>query len=242
MNFEINFFFVLFVLLLIYLVMIAPISGYLEHNKLKREESRGTNKKLKAYQSTIIWSWIPVILILLLLLFSDVTFSNIGFRWINIYTSTLNKWIVIPFIALCLIYLFYNVYSIIILKFNKNARLEASKKLPEYAKTLFPITRLEKKTWIFVALTAGITEEIIYRGYLFFAFSFIFPSLSLFYVLLISTFIFGIGHIYQGKEVVKPTILGLVFGFAYIIFDSIIPIIVLHSVQDLVVTNLIDEE
>jgi Ca2+/Na+ antiporter len=68
-----------------------------------------------------------------------------------------------PFIALCLIYLFYNVYLIIILKINKKARLEASMKLPEYAKTLFPITRLEKKTWIFVALTAGITEEIVYQ-------------------------------------------------------------------------------
>jgi uncharacterized protein len=147
-----------------------------------------------------------------------------------------------PFIALCLIYLFYNVYLIIILKINKKARLEASMKLPEYAKTLFPITRLEKKTWIFVALTAGITEEIVYRGFLFFAFALIFPSLSIFHVLLISTFIFGIGHIYQGKEVIKPAVLGLLFGFSYIIFDSIIPIIVLHSIQDLVVTNLIDEE
>ena len=242
MNFEINFFFVIFVLLMIYLAVIAPVSGYLEHNKLKRLESHGTNKKLKGYQSTIIWSWLPVVLILLLLLFSDITLSNIGFRWININTSALNKWIVIPFIALCLIYLFYNVYSIIILKINKKARLEASKNLPEYAKTLLPITRLEKKTWVFVALTAGITEEIVYRGYLFFAFALIFPSLSIFHVLIISTFIFGIGHIYQGKEVVKSTILGLVFGFSYIIFDSIIPIIVLHSVQDLVVTNLIDEE
>lgn len=242
MNFEINFFFVLFVLLMLYLAVIAPVSGYLEQNKLKRIVSHSTNQKVKGYQSTIFWSWIPVMLILLLLLFSDITLGNIGFRWININTSALNKWIVIPFIVLCVIYLFYNVYLIIMLKNNKKARLEASKNLPEYAKTLFPITRLEKKTWIYVALTAGITEEIVYRGYLFFAFALIFPSLSIFHVLLISTFIFGIGHIYQGKEVFKSTILGLVFGFSYIIFDSIIPIIVLHSVQDLVVTNLIDEE
>jgi uncharacterized membrane protein len=99
MNFEINFFFVFFVLLMLYLAVIAPISGYLEHNKLKRIVSQGTNKKLKEYHSTIIWSWIPVMLILLLLLFSDLTLSNIGFRWININNSSLNKWIVIPFIC-----------------------------------------------------------------------------------------------------------------------------------------------
>lgn len=242
MNIEINFFFVLFVLLMFNLVVIAPISGYFEHNKFKRIASVGANKKLKIYQHTIIWSWIPVVLILLLLPFSDVTLSNIGFRWININNSALSKWIVIPFIALCLIYLFYNVYSIILLNINKKARLEASKKIPEYAKLYLPITRHEKKTWIYVALTAGITEEIVYRGYLFFAFTLLFPSLSIFHILLITTFLFGIGHIYQGKEAVKAAILGLIFGFTYIIFDSIIPIIVLHAVQDLVVTFLIDEE
>lgn len=242
MSFEISFFFVFFVVLIFYLSVIAPVSGYIEHKKLKQSLSNGLNKKLSEYHHTIIWSWIPVVLIFVLLPLSNVTLSDIGFRWININTSALSKWIVIPFIALCLIYLLYNIYSIVILKISKKARTEASKKLPVHIKLFLPITRQEKKTWVYVALTAGITEEIVYRGYLFFALGFLFPSLSIFHILLISTFLFGIGHIYQGKEVIKPTILGLLFGFSYIIFDSIIPIIVLHIVQDLVVTDLVDEE
>lgn len=240
MNFELNLFSVFFVILMIYLTVAAPVSGYFELKKLKKFESSSENKKLKEYRHIIIWSWIPVILIFLQIPLSDMTPGNLGFRWITINPNAFSNWIVIPFIVVCLIYFLYNVYLIINLKTDEKVRAEASKKLPDDVMLLLPVTKREKKTWVYVALTAGITEEIVYRGYLFFALEFLFPSLSIFYTLLISTVLFGIGHLYQGKEAVKPVILGLLFGFSYIIFDSIIPVMLLHITQDLVVTDLID--
>lgn len=241
MNFEINSFSVVFIVLILYLLVIVPVSGYIEYKKLNQNKSDEPDRKLREYRHTIIWSWIPVVLIVILLPSTNETLSNIGFRWININASGFSKWVVIPFLVLCLVYLLYNIYSIIVLNISKEARAQASKNIPEQIKTFLPKTKEEKKAWVFVALSAGFTEEIVYRGYFFFAFGLLFPTLSIFYILLISTVLFGIGHIYQGKEVIKPTILGLIFGFSFIIFDSIIPVIVMHIVQDLVITNLVDE-
>jgi membrane protease YdiL (CAAX protease family) len=242
MNFEVSFFFVVFVVLLFYLAVIAPVTGYIEHKKLKQSLVDGLNKKLSVYRQTILWSWIPVLIIVFLIPFSQLTINNLGFRWIDLTASTLSYWIVITGVTLFSLYLLYNIYSIILLKTSKKARLEASKNLPEYVKSLLPITSQEKKTWVYVAFSAGITEEIVYRGYLFFALGFLFPSLSIFHILLISTLLFGLGHVYQGREMVKPTILGLFFGFSYILFDSLFPIIILHVAQDLVVTDLIEKK
>ncbi len=242
MNFEIGFFPVVFVVLILYLAVVAPVAGYIEHKKLKQNLADGLNKKLSVYRHTILWSWIPVMVIILLIPFSELTLYGLGFRWINLKASSLSYWIVIPTITLFFLYLLYNVYSIILLKTNQKARFEASQNLPEYVKALLPITNQEKRTWVYVAFSAGITEEIVYRGYLFFALGVLFPSLSVFLILLISTFLFGLGHVYQGKEMVKPTVLGLFFGFSYILFDSLIPIIILHVAQDLVVTYLLEKE
>lgn len=67
-----------------------------------------------------------------------------------------------------------------------------------------------------------------------------FPSLSIVYILFITTIIFGIGHAYQGKEVIRSTIIGLFMGIFYIVFDSIIPIAILHIAQDLIVRDILE--
>ena len=105
-----------------------------------------------------------------------------------------------------------------------------------------PITKKEKQVWSMLSVSAGITEEIVYRGYLFYALPVIFPSLSLLHILLLSTAIFGMGHIYLGKEAIRATLLGLMFGVFYIVFDSVIPLIIVHIAQDLVMRDLLEEE
>lgn len=242
MRTEINIFTITFIILLIFIGVCSPILGYVEYRKLKKEVAESGNRKLKYYYDQIIWSWIPVIIILLLLPLSDMSLGDIGIRQIDIHVSSFSNWIIYPSIMLFLLYFLYNVYCIIVLKFSRITRIKSSERLPKGYSTFFPVTKREKKVWDVVAISAGITEELIYRGYLFCALLLIFPNLPVFVVLLFSTFIFGLGHIYQGKEVIKPTILGLIFGYYYIVFNSVLPIIMIHIAQDLVVRDLLDEE
>jgi membrane protease YdiL (CAAX protease family) len=242
MNLEINSFLVIFIIMMISLSIVYPISGYIQQKKLKKRISDGGYNKIKWYRDTIIWSWIPVLLILLLIPLSNMTLGNIGIKWINIGTLLLNNWIKYSLVGLYFIYFSYNVYSIIVLKYSKKSRSIAAASIPDNFRIFFPITKREKRTWDFVAISAGITEEIIYRGYLFYALGIIFPNISLILILLISTIAFGIGHIYQGKEAIRPTLIGFIFGIFYIVFNSIIPIIIIHIAQDFVVRYILDEE
>ena len=242
MNLEINSFLVIFIILIISLSIIYPISGYIQQKKLKKSISDGGYNKIKWYRETIIWSWIPVLIIVLLFPLSNMTLKNIGVKWIYIGASSLNNWIKYLLIGLYFLYLLYNIYSIIILKYNKKSRSITAATIPNDFRLFFPITSKEKSIWDFVAISAGITEEIIYRGYLFYALGIIFPHISIILILLITTIIFGIGHIYQGKEAIKSTLIGFILGIFYIVFNSIIPLIIIHIAQDLVVRDILDEE
>lgn len=233
---------VIFILMIIILTLYYPISGYFQQKKLTEKAKEGINIKIIWYRDTIIWAWVPVAFILLLIPFSSMHFEDMGFKMIDLRASSSSNWIVFPVIGLYIIYLLYNIYSILILKYSKESRVKSAEQIPDDFRYFLPVTKEEKKTWILVAISAGITEELIYRAYLFYALGLFFPDLSLMMILLISTILFGIGHIYQGTEVIKPVLIGLFLGLFYIIFDSIIPVMIIHILQDLVVKYLLEPE
>lgn len=242
MNTEINFFLITFIILLIILMVYFPISGYVEVKKLKKEIAEGDNsKRIKFYYSTIFWLWLPTALVFLALIISKINIENIGIKWIDTTTFSVPKWFISSSIGFYIIHLFFNVYSIITFKFNKKSREKAAKSVPEDFKWIFPVTRKEKKVWTFTSITAGITEEIIYRGYFFYTLKSIFPGLSIIHLLIITTLIFGIGHIYLGKDAIKSTLLGLIFGIYYTVFGSIIPVIIIHVTQDIVLRDIFED-
>ena len=242
MNIEFDFFLIIFIILIVILTIYYPISDHYEIKKLKKSIADGDNsKKIKFYRYTIFWLWIPVILIFLLLVISGISVDSIGIKWIQIDTSSLSTWVIYPAIGFYVFFLLYNIYSIIIFKSNKESRAKAAKSIPDDLKWIFPITQREKRVWTLVSISAGLTEEIMYRGYFFYALAIFFPNLSLLYILLITTLIFGIGHIYLGKEVIKSTLLGLIFGIYYIVFASVIPVIIIHIAQDLVIRDILEE-
>lgn len=117
-----------------------------------------------------------------LLPISCISLDSIGIKWIQIETASLSTWVIYPTIGFYIFYLLYNIYSILIFKYNKESRAKAAKSIPDDFKWFFPITQKEKRAWNIVSISAGTTEEIVYRGYLFYAFAIFFPNLSLIYI------------------------------------------------------------
>ncbi|NAS14090.1 CPBP family intramembrane glutamic endopeptidase [Poritiphilus flavus] len=240
---KVDFFAIVFIFLILILTVYFPISGYRGMKRLKSQLTAGNHEeKARFYHRTIAGSWVPVILVLLLIPISNVNPGDLGLKWIQIDTTSVSKWIVYPLIGFFLLYLIYLLYSLFVIKYDKKNREKVAKTIPEDTRFLLPVTPKEKQLWTRVSISAGITEEIVYRGYLFFALAVVFPSLSIIHILLITTLIFGMGHIYLGKDAIKSTFLGLLFGVFYILFDSVIPVIILHIVQDLVVRDIFQEE
>ena len=85
---------------------------------------------------------------------------------------------------------------------------------------------------IFGCLTAGVVEELIYRGYLM-------PRLEILFkhswvVIVLSSLIFGIAHVSNLSliGVVVPTLIGLIFSYHYYKYRNIVVLIIVHFLID----------
>jgi uncharacterized protein len=85
---------------------------------------------------------------------------------------------------------------------------------PDSAKSisdLLPQRTVEIVLWIALSISAGICEEIVFRGY--FQMQFAAYSNSMIAAVLLQGALFGVGHSYQGlKQVVIISVLGMFYG------------------------------
>jgi len=102
---------------------------------------------------------------------------------------------------------------------------------------LLPHTRKELRTFYAVSITAGICEEIIYRGFMIaylMAFGMPFWAAGL-----VSSVAFGFAHAYQGPTgIVKTATVGATMALLYGLTGSLWAPIVAHAVMDLAAGRL----
>jgi hypothetical protein len=104
-------------------------------------------------------------------------------------------------------------------------------KISEGVKQLLPHTAPEIAVYLFVALTAGICEETIFRGYLQRQFTAITKSAAA--GALIQGIVFGLAHAYQGwKMILIIAVYGCIFGALVLWRRSLRPGIIAHFLQD----------
>jgi membrane protease YdiL (CAAX protease family) len=117
-------------------------------------------------------------------------------------------------------------------KLKKKASQERLNNSLDRVRRMLPKTPTERAVWIVVSITAGVCEEILYRGWLLSLFAATLGSVWL--GLLISSIIFGFAHTYQGRNGILGTgVLGAIFGLLFIFSGSLIPGQVLHVAMDL---------
>ena len=98
---------------------------------------------------------------------------------------------------------------------------------------LLPRTASERWTFVAVALSAGIAEELLWRGFLW---HFVGARLPVVFPLqcLIVALVFGLGHLYQGvKGVLLTAMLGAGLLLLYLATGSLLAPIALHALIDL---------
>ena len=81
-----------------------------------------------------------------------------------------------------------------------------------------------------VSVTAGIVEEVIYRGFLFW---YLLQFMPLWAAVAVSAVIFALGHSYQGVSgMLRVFVVGLFAGGLYALSDSIWLVMVGHALLD----------
>jgi len=97
--------------------------------------------------------------------------------------------------------------------------------LPQSTKELIPFLAL--------AFTAGLCEEFLYRGFAMAVISR--TGLPAGVVILLSSILFGLAHLYQGRAgFVSTMVLGILFGISRAALGSLVPVIVWHVGVDVV--------
>lgn len=96
---------------------------------------------------------------------------------------------------------------------------------------MLPRSMEEKRIFHFVALTAGVCEELLYRGYLIWYLS---RWIDVVPAVIVSSVIFGIGHSYQGvKGIITTTLVGGVMALIYLTAGSLWPAMAVHAIIDM---------
>jgi membrane protease YdiL (CAAX protease family) len=99
---------------------------------------------------------------------------------------------------------------------------------------LVPRTGSERRWFAGVAVTAGIAEEIAYRALPIIVAGALWPGVSPWWFVAVSSVVFGLAHLYQGLGgVVAVTVLGGAFGAIYVATGSLVIGMALHTAIDL---------
>ncbi len=113
----------------------------------------------------------------------------------------------------------------------KPERIERLRERLASSSPLLPHTSAERVAFSLVSITAGICEEFVFRGFLLWYFAVWTGPVP---AALISSAIFGLGHIYLGlKHVPQTALVGLIFAAIVLATGSLWPAIVIHAVVDL---------
>jgi membrane protease YdiL (CAAX protease family) len=119
---------------------------------------------------------------------------------------------------------------------NQALRLRIAKAMQSLRFAL-PVTGRERHWWILASLSAGVCEEILYRGFVTHYFSGSLNATLAFGTvgaLLVSSLFFGFAHAYQGVNgIVRTTLGGLMLGSIAILSGGLLLPILLHILFDL---------
>jgi len=111
--------------------------------------------------------------------------------------------------------------------------LERRGPMQAVAERILPQSTVELLPYLALAITAGLCEEFLYRGFSMAVLSRL--GLQAWAVVLLSSILFGLAHSYQGRGGVVVTLLiGLALGASRIAYGSLVPAIFWHTALDVV--------
>jgi membrane protease YdiL (CAAX protease family) len=210
-------------ILLSILILVLPIYGAWEHGRLQqRLEMGNANARIKDYIITMIIEWALAIIVLAWWLYKRRTLSDLG---LGLETDL--GWKIGSAVALVACGL-YVAQTILVL--GNRQKLEQTRKQLEPLRALLPQDRREMRTFLALSITAGVCEELLYRGFLF---AFLYSLFGAWPAVVLSAIAFGFGHAYQGVTgILKTGGAGLVMAGLFLLSGSLWVLMLLHAVVD----------
>ncbi len=210
-------------LLVAYMVLVMPWIGRYKYRKLQqRLATGGAGARVHFYRLTVVQQWALVVAILLFARLASLPWRAFGLAQPASWPVTRD--LLVTFAVAIAI-------SIILFRCTGDRFL---RRLLKMAGALIPEKTEERFWFAAVSIGAGVTEEFLFRGFLFWYLGFFFPQLTLVQLIVISSALFGFCHIYQGGlGIVATGVLGAVFMWMYVSTESLALPMAIHALIDL---------
>jgi uncharacterized protein len=211
---------------LIFLVLgvVVPWRGRIRLRELLAKPTVGARERISLYFSTMAFQWIA----------AGVAAWRAwvhGFRPGELGLALSTRWWLVGIVTVS------GTAAIATLQWLNLRRMGRTARTPEVlriiAERVLPQSTGELAPFLGLAITAGICEEFLYRGFAVAAFSR--AGLPSWVVVAVTSALFGLAHLYQGRGGLLGTaLLGVLFGSARIAYDSLIPVILWHIAVDVI--------
>jgi membrane protease YdiL (CAAX protease family) len=206
------------------LAVVIPWRGRLRLRRLLALDRVGSKQKITLYLTTIAFQWIMASLVAWRALARGLTPAELGL-------APGDSWsIVFPSLSGALV-----LGGLHWLNLRRVGQMEgpAPALMKSIASKVLPDSVMEFLPYFALAVTAGVCEEFVYRGFAMAALAK--AGLPTWLVVLLTAFLFGLAHTYQGKSGIAGTsLMGLVFGGFRILSLSLVPLAVWHATVDIV--------
>jgi membrane protease YdiL (CAAX protease family) len=218
-----------FLLILLFLGIVIPWRGAVRMKRLMTKAGLSTADRLSLYGSTIFFQWLLVAIVTYRCFARGLSPEELGLAAGDPWRIA---WVSSGLTALLCVNQVVGLRKIVSLPEGQRGSLFA------ITEKIMPRTRSE--TWVYAALacTAGISEEFLYRGFVFMAFvrlivNYAPPNIP---AAILSSAWFALAHVYQGRRgVITTCVVGMIFAFVRLWTGSLIPVIAAHIGIDLAI-------
>ena len=209
-----------YLILLIIVGILLPINGVLSGKRIKQFLSQYPEGRLFFYKQTVVIQIILAFLVLGAMLFNNDSIDEIGLSFLK------QAPMVISLQGIC----FLGWWLIRKYRFDEEKlRQEVAK--GEAVKFLLPSTDEEYRWSIAVSFAAGICEEIVFRGFLYWQLS---QLLTVIPAILLTNLIFGLCHYGTGiKNASLATGLGVLLSVIFLYTESLWLLMIIHVLTDI---------
>lgn len=209
-------------LLAAWMVLVQPFAGRRRYRRLLNSVRRNPAARLRHYRRGVAVEWGAAVLVGLLAVLAR---SRLASLWPAGTDPDVGRQLPVLVAAIAGITAIY--------RFGGAATRRALAIQLRPVAALLPRTPVERRVFAGLAVTAGICEELLYRGFGLAALRWANPDLGTPALIALTGAAFGLGHLYQGAMGVFVTgALGGYFAWMTIATGTLVPVMVLHALLD----------
>lgn len=209
--------------LLLIMIVVEPLTGIWAFQRLKQWIAEGrANARTRTYNRILVMQWGLTAALLAWWLADGRSLATLGL------VPAANGWQWLA-IGLGLVGTGFMIWQMFTVLRNPGELAKLREKMGELS-GLAPQAPREERLFGAVSLTAGICEEILYRGLLMTVLA---AAIGTWPAVVLSSLIFGLGHSYQGVGgIAKTALVGLVMALLTVFSGSLFIPMLLHTVID----------